>query len=288
MTYTYASGKSDRDLASYQGVRGAEVKEIATAITESTPISQLHSDFVRPTEDATSASVDDTIQFLHALDFIQKPTDRVVEPTRDQPFEDLPFEARLLHHVHQQEDSQDHFARIQQVMVQAAGTPGVRLYEKTDLKEDLERQADNYPFDWTVEKVEMWYNLMAPMGLISIRDNQEIGTSPSPRLVYDLLEEFERTENSKSLRQALDWIEAHFFACYVSRGGVPRVHLGLSDTFETMLDDDILTVKTPSDASYEVEIPGIKAARASRFELSDKPTSPAYRYPLAIHEEAPA
>jgi hypothetical protein len=103
-------------------------------------------------------------------------------------------------------------------------------------------------------------------------------------LVYDLLQGFERKEGSNSIREALDWIEEHFFACYASRGGVPRVYLGLSDTMKTMIDDGVLSLKTPSDATYEVEVPATKADRVSQFELSERPDKPAYRYPLE-HDE---
>ena len=283
-SHTYADGKSSKDLASYQGVRGAEVKAIATSIQGSTPISQIHSDFVRPADDSNTNSVDDTIQFLHAIDFIERPTDRVVEPIDDQPFSDFPFEARVLHHLNRQQDAQDHFARIQEVMIDQERDKEVRLYDKANLKEDLERKADDYPFDWTIQKVEMWYNLMAPMGLISVRDNQEVGTSPCPALVYDLFKEFERQESSNSVREALDWIEEHFFACYASRGGVPRVHIGVSDTMKTMIHDDTLTLRSPSDATYEVEVPATKADRVSSFKLSERPDEPSYRYPLDYDE----
>lgn len=282
--YTYANGKSNKDLASYQGVRGAEVKAIATNLQGSTPISQVHQNFVRPADDANTSSVDDTLQFLHAIDVIERPTDRVVEPIEDQPFNEYPFEVRILHHLKQQQDAQDHFARIQEVMVRRDREKEVRLYDKANLKEDLEREADDYPFDWTVEKVETWYNLMAPMGLISIKDNQEVGTAPSPALVYDLLDGFNQEEGSNSLREALDWIEERFCACYASPGGVPRVHIGLSDTMKTMIHDDVLSLMTPSDATYEVEVPATKADRVSRFELSERPNKPSYRYPLE-HDE---
>lgn len=283
-SYTYADGKSTKDLASYQGVRGAEVKAIATNLQGSTPIAQVHQDFVRPADDSNTNSVDDTIQFLQAIDIIKRPSERIIEPIGNQPFSEYPFEIRVLHHLKQQQDAQDHFARIQEVMIDKERDKEVRLYDKSNLKEDLEREADDYPFDWTVQKVEMWYNLMAPMGLISIKDNQEVGTSPCPALVYDLLERFEREETSNSIREALDWIEEHFFACYASRGGVPRVYLGLSDTLKTMIDDKLLSLKTTSDATYEVEVPATKADRVSQFELSEQSDKPAYRYPLE-HDE---
>lgn len=283
-TYTYADGKSNKDLASYQGVRGAEVKAIGMNLQGSTPISQVHRDFVRPASDPNTNSVDDTLKFLHAIDIIEKPTERTVAPMNSQPFSDYPFEIRVLHHLKQQRDAQDHFARIQEVLVRRKKDQEVRLIDKRDLKEDLEREADDYPFDWTIQKVEMWYNLMAPMGLISVKSNRDVGTSPSPALVYDLLEGFQQSEESNSIREAFDWIEEQFFTCYASIGGIPRIHLGLSDTIKTMIHDKALTLGSPSDATNEVEIPATKAERVSRFDLEERPDKPAYRYPLEKDE----
>lgn len=51
MNYTYASNKSDRDLISYQSVRGAEAKAIYESVLGATPLSELHTHFVKPDED---------------------------------------------------------------------------------------------------------------------------------------------------------------------------------------------------------------------------------------------
>lgn len=280
MNYTYADGKSDRFLTSYQGVRGADIRAIAKTIREATSLSQIHSDFVRPaggpTDEPNSNSVDNTLDFLEAIDFIERPSERTLEPIDGQPFENQPFEIRVLHHTQQQEAPQDHFARIQTAVAEA----DTRFYDKADLKEDLERDHNEFPFDWTIQKVEAWYNLTAPLGLISVRNNQEVLSSPVPRLVYDLLELFESNEDSSNIREALDWIEEHFFNCYASRGGHPRVHKGLSDTIKTMIEDDVLELAGPSDATKEIEVPSLKANRVSQFTLAECPDKPAYHYPL--------
>lgn len=276
MSYTYATGKSDRDLASYQGVRGAEIKAIGTTVRESTPVSQVHNDFVRPAEDATSDSVDNTLTFLQAIDFIDRPEERIVEPVDDQPFADLPFELRALYHLSQQKSPQDHFARIYDVVVAA----DVLRYDKSDLKEDLERELDEYSFDWTIQKVQTWYNIVAQLGLIDVHDNQEILTSPEPPLMYDLLDRFQHEEGSNSVREALEWIEEHFFPCFTDRGGHPLVHAGLSETVLTMLGHGVLELQAPSDAQYEVRIPAADADRVSRFELGERPERLVYTYPL--------
>lgn len=281
MNYTYATDKPDRDLASYQSVRGAEVKAIFKAVSDSTPITQLHSDFVKPTADPRSRSVDDTVGFLCAVDFLDKPTDRTVEFIEDQPFEELPFELRMFHHLKQQKEPQDHFARVHEVIVDQDEV----LYDKEDLLEDVKRELGNYPFDWNIQKIQTWYNLMSPFGLVSVRDNQEILTSPAPAVVYDLLDAFERQEGSTQLRKALDWVEEHFFDCYASHGGTPRVHSGLDSTIQTLISDEVLELGTPSDATYEVKVPSADANKASNFELNERPSTPAYRYPLESHEQ---
>jgi len=280
MSYTYATDKPDKDLISYQSVRGAEVKAIFETITGATPTSQLHSQFVKPTGDAKSKSVEYTIDFLCAIDFLDKPSGSTVEPIDGQPFEDLPFELRVFHHLKQQENPQDHFARVHEVIVDQDSS----LYDKDNLLEDVKRELGQYPFSWNIEKIQMWYNLVAPMGLVSVRDNQEILTSPAPAVLYDLLNAFEHREGSNQLAKALNWIEENFFDCYASRGGVSRVHEGLDQTLEVLVSDDVLELGTPSDATYEVKIPSADAKKTSNFELHERPSTPAYRYPLESHE----
>ncbi|WP_267644026.1 hypothetical protein [Haloarchaeobius amylolyticus] len=280
MTYTHASSKSEKDLISYQSVRGAETKAIYETIREGTSLSSIEKKFVKPTETSNSKSVKDTIQFLHATDFLERPSERTVEPLDGQPFGDLPFELQLFHHLSQQEAPQDHFIEVAEVIANQDQI----TYDKDDLLEDLKRELGSYPFDWNIEKVQMWYNMMAPMGLVSVRDNQELLTSPSPAVVYDLLDAYRSRENDHRLRSAFDWVEKNFFSCYASRGGIPRVHRGLSDTLGTLVSDGVLDLEAPSDATYEVKVSSANADKVSSFTLHERPQRPAYRYPLDAHE----
>lgn len=279
MSYTYAQGKSERDLVSYQSVRGAETKAIYESILGPTPLSEVRSNFVRPDDDPQEKSVDDTVTFLQATDFVDRPSERTIERIDGQPFEDAPFELQMFHHLSEQEGSQDHFMRIHEVIADGDTV----FYDKENLLEDVKRELGSYRFDWTVQKIETWYNLMSPFGLVSVRDNQEILTSPAPRVVYDLLEEFQSREGTQ-IRAALDWVEENFFSCYASRGGVPRVHRGLSDTLGKLLADDVLELRAPSDATHEVKVPSADANRVSVFELHERPERPSYQYPLESHE----
>lgn len=284
MSYTTASNKSDRDLVSYQSVRGAETKEIYGEILEATPVSEVHSNFVKPAKNENTKAVDDTIQFLQSTDFLDRPSERTIEPIHGQPFEDLSFELRMFHHLMQQDRPQDHFMRVHQVIVDG----DTAFYDKEDLLEDVKRELGSYPFDWNIQKIQNWYNLMAPFGLVSVRDNQEILTSPSPAILYELLAEFQKAKDSNQVRSALDWIEQNFFPCYTNGGAIPRIHRGLSDTFGTLMADDVLDLGAPSDASQEVKIPASDANQVSNFTLEERPNQPAYQYPLDAHTARPS
>ena len=281
MSYTYANGKSDADLVSYNSVRGADVKVIMGAVQESNPISQLHEDFGVPGEyERETKSVDGALKFLQATDFVERPSERTVEPISEQPFEELSFELQMCHHLIQQKEPQDHFIQLHQLLASQDAV----FVDKEEFEEELERELGDYPFDWNKQKVKVWYDMMSPLGLVSVRDNQKILTSPSPAMFYDALAAFVDAESSSRMRDALDWIEENFFYCYADRGGVaPRVHTGLDQTIETMTSDDVLELSTTSDSTHEVAIPSEKAARTSSFSLNERPDAPSYRYPLETH-----
>lgn len=279
MTYTKATDKPERNLVSYQSVRGAELRAVYRRINSiggTIPKQQVISDFTKPSEDPNSKPLEYTINLLRALDFVDRPTTKTVEPIDDQPFEELSFELRALHHIRQQGGPQEHFTRIHDVLVGMDR----QIVDKTALEEELERELDDFPFDWNVEKVQTWYNLVGPLGLVSVRDNQEILTSPSPAVLYDLLDAYRTRENSTRLAPALEWVEEQFFDCFVSRAGTSQVHAGLSDTFGTLLEDGVLKLRAPSDATREVAVPAAQANAVSAFELSDRPAGPSYQYPL--------
>ncbi|MFC7095901.1 hypothetical protein [Halobaculum marinum] len=281
MSYTHATGKSRKDLVSYQSVRGADVKAIFQEISELTPLKQLYSDFGRPRTDGNSTStIDDAVQFLHAIDFVERPDDRTVKPIEGQPFADLPFELRILHHLKQQSGNQEHFMELHRLLAKQ----DTQFYNKELLVEEAKRELE-YSFDWNTEKVQTWYNLVGPLGLVSVHDNQEILTSPSPRLVYDLLSAFMESEDgSNRIRDALNWIEDQFCSCFAQRGGTtPTVHRGLAETLSTMQYDDSVTLTSMSDTHKNVSIPTLQSRTTSSFEIGERPTRPAYEYPLAAH-----
>lgn len=288
MSYTTATDKPEKDLASYQSVRSAELRSVYRRIAEADgqlPVSQVLADFTKPAQERVEQPTENTLQLLRALDFIDRPSTRTIELIEDQPFAELPFELRVFHHYRQQEGTQDHFTRMHNTL---AGMDQ-RFVDKSEFEEELERELDRYPFEWNVQKVQTWYNLVGPLGLVSVRDNQEILTSPSQRVVYDLLEAFEAAEGSNRLAPCLDWVEEHFFRCSVARAATRKVHVGLAETLCSMARDGAVTFRSPSDARTEVAIPGLDADAVSSFALDDRPDMPAYEYPMdAFEREVPA
>lgn len=284
MSYTSAKSKPNKDLVSYQSVRGADVKTLYEAVVESTPMTQLYSDFVRPRSDGSDVSrdaVNNTIRFLIATDFLEKPSDDVVERIPGQPYEEQPFELRMLHHLQQQTGEQNHFMELHRFIGESSRVH----FDRSALVEELNRELDSYAFEWNKEKVKMWYDFVSPLGLTSVNNSQEILTAPSPRIVYDGLELFNETKDSTRLRDALDWVENEFFYCYAERGGaLPRVHAGLSETLGTLEYHDVISFHSTSDATREVAIPSITADKTSSFELHPLSQRPAFEYPLNSHE----
>jgi hypothetical protein len=63
------------------------------------------------------------------------------------------------------------------------------------------------------------------------------------------------------------------------------VHRGLSDTLGTLVADDVLELRAPSDATREVAVPSATAENVSTYTLGDRPDRPAYKYPLDTHQE---
>lgn len=284
MSYTPVDGKPSKDLVSYQSVRGADIKEVYGAVVESTPIKQLYSDFVRPeadTENVKYDSVDNSVRFLHATDFLRKPSEDILERVPNQPYAELPFELRMFHHLRQQEGEQEHFMELHRILAETDR----RFVNKDDLVEDLNRELGSYALNWNEPKVKTWYDLMSPLGLTSVQDNYSILTAPCPRVVYDLLKVFVEREGSNRIREALDWIEKEFFYCYAERGGgLPRIHTGLSETLATLDYYDAVSLKSTSDAVHEVAIPALRADKTSSFKLHTLPRRPAFQYPLESHE----
>jgi hypothetical protein len=122
------------------------------------------------------------------------------------------------------------------------------------------------------------------MGVLSYIDSRELVLSPRPALVYELLETFRDTENSTDFGEAVAWIEEHFMSVLTTRPGTPRLHKGVTDTLQTLLDEEYVEVRGMSDATNEVVLPATHSRNeepaVATFELhgwsADPPASKRY------------
>ena len=274
------ANKPDRILINYNTVRAAELKAIYNSLVSDRTVQNIVSDFSHGSGD----NVQECIDFLHATDFLERSDDRVVSRLNHDVFPNLPFEARLLHHLRRQPDPQDHLTRIQSVALNIADrslTVDVLLPE---VKGDMD-----YDFNWNDTKLRMWRALSAQVGLISNSKTRDIILSPCRRLLYDLFAQHERQNGTANLYSALSWIEENFFDVFETTTGTPQVHPAISDVLQNMESEDILEFRTFSDAKNEVTLPQSVHTKTSRslsvYEINPVPDSPAYQYPLTQFEQ---
>ena len=277
--YRYADGKPDAQLVNYNTVRPPELKLVYESIDESPgslPVKSLRKQFTLDDDD----HLEQCLSFMHALDFLERPEDRVVEPINEDVFPDLSFEAKLLHHLHQQERPQDHLAGAQAV----AFDEEPKTLERDHLVTYLNRELGY--INWNRTKVNMWYRLYEGIGVLDYIDSRELVLSPSRALLYELLEMFRESEDSNDFGEAVTWIEQYFMAVLSNRPGTAQLHQGVTDTLQNLIDDGIVEVRGMADAQNEVKLPPTHSRTETpaikEFSLAELPSadSAKYRYPL--------
>jgi hypothetical protein len=278
--YRYADGKPEAQLVNYNTVRTAELKLIYRSIETSTPgsipVSSLKKQFTFEEDD----HLQQCLAFLYALDFLERPEDRVIEPINEDVFPELSFEAKLLHHLHQQDNPQDHLARAQAVAFDEAS----KTIERDLLVTHLNRELGY--INWNKTKVNMWYRLYEGIGVLDHLDSRDLVLSPSRALLYELLETFQETETSNDFGEAVTWIEEFFMSVLSDRPGTAQLHQGVTDTLQTLIDDGLVEVRGMADAQNEVKLPATHSRTETpaikEFSLLDSPPaeSAKYRYPL--------
>ncbi len=285
--YRYANGKPDKTLVNYNTVRPPELKLIYETLAQHgsgpTNVKALRDSFVLGDDD----HLEQCLRFLYGIDMIERPEERVVKLVNENVFPDISFEARLLHHLHQQEQPQDHLTRAQEIAFK--NSPGTLERELlvTYLKRDLDY------INWNKTKVNMWYRLYEGIGVVSFIDTRELVLSPSRALLYELLETFHETENSTDFGEAVAWIEQHFMSVLIERPGTPRLHEGVTDTLQNLMDMDAIDVRGMADAQNEVKLPSTHSRHeepaVKEFELFELPTNRAASnsHPLDRFTEAP-
>jgi hypothetical protein len=278
--YRYADGKPEALLVNYNTVRAAELKLIYTALETSPPgsipVQSLRTQFTLDDDD----HLEQCLNFMHALDFLERPEDRVVEPINEDVFPDLSFEATFLHHLQQQERPQDHLARAQSVAFDEAA----KTMDRDRLVTHLKRSVDY--IKWNKTKVNMWYRLYEGIGVLGYMDSRELVLSPSRALLYELLRTFQEVEGSNDFGQAVSWIEQHFMRVLSERPGTAQLHQGVTDTLQSLINEGLVEVRGMADAQNEVRLPSTQSRTETpaikEFSLNAPPTDPPARqqYPL--------
>jgi len=279
-TYRSADGKPEKQLVNYNTVRPAELKLIHGVIEDTAPgtvrVKSLRNRFAFETDD----HLEQCLRFLYALDFFERPEDRVIDPINRDIFPDLSFEAKLLYHIHQQDRPQDHLAGAQRV----AFSEAAQTLNRELLVTYLNRELDY--INWNMTKVNMWYRLYRGISALNYLDSRELVLSPSRVLLYELLETFQSVEESNDFGEAVLWIEEHFMSMVSDRPGTPELHRGVTDTLQNLIDDGLLEVRGMADAQNEVKLPSThsrtETPAVKEFSLTDKSShdSVQYRYPL--------
>lgn len=288
MSYTTNPDKPEKLLANYTTVRSAELTEIVELIEwqGGVPVSAIERRFGRPSSENDTPNVDhveNCLKFLRAIDVIELSEQSVVGLLNKDIYPELPLEARLLHHVRQQEGEQSHLSYIFDVMAEldVHRVPRQRLYEAVQADDDM-----NFGFEWTKPKINMWANLADTLGAVSYvtaTDENQIVTSPTRALLYDLLDwHAANGETPERLLAALDWIHDEFLPVYASRAGTPEVTAGVAKTLRNMEAEDVLDFRTMSDTQKVVELPrqngdGVPVAE---FTVGDRRQTAAYLHPL--------
>lgn len=291
--YEYNSTKPEKILTGYGTVRGAELKRIYQHILESIPRSEINTKFARPRgQELETDHIDNCIRFLRTLDMVVEEND-VVAPLNQRLFEDfeVSFEPRILYHIKQQTEKQSHLAAIHEIAIREISSGedhyGARRVSVDELEVAVERNTD-YDLQWREEKILMWANLLSPLGAISFSSSHdEILLSPSRVLIHELLYHHqENRSNPESLASALTWVDQNFLPVFSRVSGQPRVHSGIASVFESMVEDDVLSLRGMSDRTETVNLPMIidQTETPADYSLQSAPKRPSYWYPLERSE----
>lgn len=287
MTESYETNdsKPQKDLVNYSTVRVPELRLIYRNLKAAgggpMKVSTLKHTMV-PRDDHGSkddAHLGECLKFLRAIDLLERPEDRFVSLLNTDIYPDLSFELRLLYHLNRQEHPQDHILEAQRVAFE--------FEPKTVERERLVTELNNEVgyINWNKTKINGWYHLLEGIGVLSYIDSRDLVLSPRPVLLYELLETFRDEENSTDFGDAVGWIENEFLTILRRRPGTPRLHQGVTDTLQILIDEGYVEVRGMSDAKNEVVLPSTHSRNeepsVTTFELhglpKELPASKRYR-----------
>lgn len=270
--------KPEKDLANYSTVRVPELRliyrNLKTAGGGPMNVSTLR-DAMVPSDDHGSkddAHLGECLKFLRAIDLLDRPEDRVVSLLNEDVYPDLSFELRLLYHLNRQEHPQDHLVEAQRVAFEFAS----KTVERDRLVTELNKEVGYV--NWNETKINGWYHLLEGIGVLSYIDSRELVLSPRPALLYELLETYRDEENSTDFGAAVGWIEDKFLTVLATRPGTPRLHQGVTDTLQILIDEDYVDVRGMSDAKNEIVLPSTHSRNeepsVTEFDLHGWPKEP--------------
>lgn len=292
--YEHNPSKPEKLLTGYGSVRGAELKAIYGDIGEMTPRSEIEHWFGRPKGSGYETDhIDDCLRILRTLDMIEQTGQDVLNPINVLLFGDfdIPFELRIMYHIRKQTEKQYHLADIHDVAVREFARDesryGVRRLSVEDLVTEMKRETE-YDLTWRPEKIEMWSNLLDPLGGISYAtEYDEILLSPRRALLHELLAWHQRTnDDGKSLLAAFEWVDQDFFPVFSRLEGDPAVHVGVADVLANMVEDGVLELQGMSDRTEVVDLPMTidDTESPADFQIEPAPDRPAYWHPLERNE----
>lgn len=293
-TYETNESKPQKDLVNYSTVRVPELRLIYRSLEAAgggpMNVSTLNGALVPSDESGSKddAHLGECLKFLRGIDLLERPEDRVVSLLNEDVYPGLSFELRLLYHLNRQEHPQDHIVEAQRVTFEFA--------PKTVERERLVTELNNKVgyINWNETKINGWYRLLEGIGVLSYMDSRGLVLSPRPALLYELLKTFLDEENSTDFGATVGWIEDKFLAVLSTRPGTPRLHQGVTDTLQLLIDEGYVNVRGMSDATNEVMLPSTHSRNeepsVTEFELHGWPDEPpaSKRYPLNRFTEVDA
>lgn len=289
-----ATGTPDKILTGYGTVRSAELKAIDEFLVEDTSLSGIIKRFGRPSPESAdgfeSKHIEDCVKFMHSLDLIERSAQDVVKPLNRDEYPEISFEARLLHHIRSQHGDEYQLAEVHDLLMEYTSTDkqhGYRRVAEEDLV-TLLKEESRYDIQWRSEKTSMWANLLGPVGAISYStEHDEIVTSPTRALLHELLSYHQTNrEDPEGILPALEWIHEEFVPVFHDLSGSPRLHIGVADTLDNMVDDGVLDFVGMTDVTQTVRLPYRidDTEEPARFKIDDAPDRPSYWYPLERSE----
>jgi len=270
-SYDPSSSKPETDLVNYNTVRVPELRLIYQTLTSMGGFANVSTlrNMMTPEDDK---HLKECLRYLRAVDLIDREDERMVELVNEGVYPDLSFELRLLLHLNQQDHPQDHVTEAQHV----AFAKAPKTLRRDQLEIELNGELDYIA--WNQTKLNAWYRLLQGIGVLSFVDSRELVLSPRPALLYELFETFRDIKNSTDFGETVTWIEDHFMSILMTRPGTPRLHQGVTDTLQTLLDEEYVSIRGMSDATSEVVLPPTHSRNeepaVTAFELHGWPTDP--------------